>query len=367
MFLYIALIDYISNEGISKKVLSQSEYFSTIKKKCVTIMVGKLDTTYFLFENGLLIETKKISTKNRKLNKKMDHLVDYLKENNHLFHYFYFRNFLPNLKLLKMLFFLKNNQKKVYLEIPTWPYFFEQVYASKRKLLSILKNLFEYFFIIFFHNLYEKVFYIRSNSKAFVFSNFYEITNAILDKVSIDNKKIDSNIFNIVAVGTIYKYHGFDLLLRMLHKYNMKENKQPVVITIIGNGPEIKNLSILVKELNLFNNVKFTGLLSTNQLVEYYIRANLGLGALKLSLRNANIDTSIKNIEYLKHLTPFASSGKIKNHNIFSDYYFILDKKTKLDDLIDFSNAFYSNSDFKLLMALVKKYFTWEYIYHGVF
>jgi glycosyltransferase involved in cell wall biosynthesis len=368
MFSYIALIEYTPNEGISKKVLSQSKYFSVIKNKCITIMFGKHESTYFLFENGLLIESKKIYyIKQKFINNRMDQLITYLKENINSFQFLYFRNFLPNLKLIKILFFLKNNHKKLYLEIPTWPYFYEQVYASRRKFLSIFKNLLEYLFIIFFHSLYEKVFYIKSNSKAFVFSNFYEITNAIMDKVPLNNKKLDSNIFNIVAVGTIYKYHGFDLLLKMLHQYNLKDNKQSVVITIIGNGPEIENLLILVKELNLTNNVKFTGLLSSNKLNDYYIRANFGLGALKLNLRNANIDTSIKNVEYLYNIIPFLSSGKIKNHEIFKDYYLILNKSTKISDLIEFSNRFYLNTDIYNLRQLIEQFYSWNSIYLGKF
>ena len=74
----------------------------------------------------------------------------------------------------------------------------------------------------------------------------------------------------------------------------------------IERSPYIGELKKLHKELNLTENVKFTGYLSWNQIHAYLNTAQIGLSPDLYTLQN-NISTMIKIMEYMSHGLPILS------------------------------------------------------------
>ena len=97
----------------------------------------------------------------------------------------------------------------------------------------------------------------KLNSKAFVIYNFY---NSIFKKISEIIR-----INDLVFVGRLVSDKGVDLLLFAIHEF--KKKGLVYNLSIIGDGPEINNLIIICKKLNISNQVKFLGTLTGQSLV----------------------------------------------------------------------------------------------------
>ncbi len=374
MNIYLTFIEFNEVEGITKKVISQSIFFSQKFDTCVTYFFGRKSFSKLIFEGGFLkkkfsFSYSASSSKSYLINlqKRRKKIIEEIKTSSTLCSSLYIRNFFPWLKILLLFNLLKKQGKKIYLEIPTWPYLFEQIFNSKYFFFAIIKYSFENLFIILFHTFFTKVFYIKSRKSVLKFRNFHEILNGFNTLDNFNDKSLDKNVFNIVGVGSIHKYHGYDLMIRMIHKYILSINNLCVNLYIIGNGPEINKLKRLSHKLNIEDHIFFMGMFDRNRLMEIYSRANLGLGTLKLKYRLANIDSAIKNIEFLCNNVPFVSSGKLSRHDIFSNYYITLNKFTKLEDLISFSDEYFKTINKDKLIKLLNDNYSWSRIYFGVF
>jgi glycosyltransferase involved in cell wall biosynthesis len=82
-----------------------------------------------------------------------------------------------------------------------------------------------------------------------------------------------SDIPTIVAVGRLVRMKGFNILLRASRVLKDREFKHH--ITIIGDGPERKNLDALVAELDLQGIVTFKGYLGPHSVRESLLRSSL--------------------------------------------------------------------------------------------
>ncbi|MFQ6126633.1 MAG: glycosyltransferase family 4 protein [Candidatus Heimdallarchaeota archaeon] len=75
----------------------------------------------------------------------------------------------------------------------------------------------------------------------------------------------------ILFVGRLVKRKGVEYLLRAVKQL---ENRVPVNVIIVGDGPERKNLEMLVHDLNL-DNVTFYGWIPQRHLKSFYQRASI--------------------------------------------------------------------------------------------
>jgi L-malate glycosyltransferase len=68
--------------------------------------------------------------------------------------------------------------------------------------------------------------------------------------------RVDDKI-HLISVGRMVKRKGFDFLIRALAM--LKDIENHVHLTLVGDGPELKSLKQLSKELKVRNNITFTG------------------------------------------------------------------------------------------------------------
>ena len=102
-------------------------------------------------------------------------------------------------------------------------------------------------------------------------SNIILLENAIDFKKfnSLSKKKNNSNKINLVTVGRLYKHKNQIFLIDVLKNILLK-NKN-ATLTIIGNGPEIELIKERALKLNVYENIKFLGLVNDleNELPKY--------------------------------------------------------------------------------------------------
>jgi glycosyltransferase involved in cell wall biosynthesis len=89
-----------------------------------------------------------------------------------------------------------------------------------------------------------------------------------IDFEKISNSNIKAKEFDLVYMGRLKGHKNVDHLVRVVSI--LKEKGDLVTLQIIGDGPERKNLEVLVKKLNISDNVMFHGEIKSD--IEAYSR-----------------------------------------------------------------------------------------------
>ncbi len=355
--LFVANLDLSETEGIYKKVNAQAE--------AVGQAVGMCD---IVTRKG-----KKAKIRNCETGKTIvsdEDFLDYvLKQiNSSDIQLIYVRHMIPSFKLIKVLKAAQKKGIKIYYEIPTYPYFGEQIKVSKRKHRAIAKVSIDIFFWPMIYKHIDKLVVIRSSSKAKKYSKMVEITNGvktdgIVSKEYNKNNSENNKVFRMVAVGTLYPYHGYDRIIKGLQLCNEQINDVTVEFHVVGSSFTIDELKDKVNKMGL-KHVIFHGVKTTEELNELYDQFDVGLGCLALHRRNADIDTTLKIIEYYCRGVPVITSGKSP----------LLDKRFTLtvadnESAIDIKQIYdyfckIDNQSLVQLSDIAKNQFSWNNIMH---
>jgi glycosyltransferase involved in cell wall biosynthesis len=111
----------------------------------------------------------------------------------------------------------------------------------------------------------DKIFLMPNASNLTVHDEDYSRSEEIKSEMDLEDKKI------VLYVGRLIKRKGVQYLLRALSEIKSKD----VMLLIVGEGEMEDELKIMVKELGLEDNVIFTGNVSQEKLVPYYIMTDL--------------------------------------------------------------------------------------------
>lgn len=373
--LMIAAMKYSKTDGISKKICMQASALSSNDKKCKLLCLGEAGILQNDFHNSIDFGIKLLTeySTNNKLLSEAGQIRDLLNSaqtimKNDNFDLLYIRHMLPCFKLINLLHIAKKNGLKIAYEIPTFPYYKEQINISKNKLRTTIKLSLETFFWPLIYFCIDKLVVIRCNSKSLHLKKMLDINNGFSGSV---NKKIirDITSLNLIGVGTIYPYHGYERILESMKNTNCKiNNKIDIKFHIVGESDEILRLKEYCTINNLTDNVKFYGKKTGSDLEEIYYKCNFGVGTLSLGLRGADIDTAIKNIEYLSYYIPVISSGKVFDipEELGLIYYQAESSKIDFNLIYEHMKKFYSDDNcFEKIDNIIKR-FEWENIMNNV-
>ena len=338
----IAAMQYNEADGISKKICLQAAALSNINGLSVLFCLGDNCILEILFEKGVIKAKRKVvpciaskntnnrSTKNEiiAIKKLLEIAEDYivrLKPS-----YIYIRHMIPQPKLVTVLRKAKHINAKIGYEIPTYPYYREQMNVSKNRAKTLIKLTLETLFWPIIYYYIDKLFVMRCNSKSKNYKKMISIKNGYSGE---KNKFVARKTKNLVmiGVGTIYPYHGYDRIINAMKKCGCKlASGGDIVFHIVGQSEEIERLKKLVTSKEE-RHIVFHGQQFGQELKELYYSCNLGIGTMALSLRNADIDTAIKNIEYFAHDLPVITSGKIFDIPESSGTYLIENESNDID------------------------------------
>lgn len=378
----IASVTYSNSDGISKKIISQAKALSSISKECHLFCLGE-DCIYKIvlkFGEQFKIEKCRNSDFNISSNSSFDYIMQtkqlleislkYLDVSE--FELVYIRHMVPNNMLLKLLSTLKKAKIKIIYEIPTYPYYYEQYNVSKNKLKAIVKIVLETVYWPLIYSRIDTLCTVTCNSKAKKFSKMRNIHNGVDSLNALKNvdglKNLSLPEFEIIGVGTIYSYHGYDRIIKSLAECNgVLKNGKKIIFHIVGSSNEIEKLKQLTANLNLKDNVVFHGKQFGDSLDHVFDHCLLGVGTLALSIRKADIDTAIKNIEYLCRNLPVLTSGFIFDIDEKSGLCKIVKENKNIDfnELYSFSKKFYDIDKFKEIKDLITT-FEWKNIMRNV-
>ena len=137
--------------------------------------------------------------------------------------------------------------------------------------------------------------------------------NLNIFKISNGNIKYKKGRKYLVGyVGVIGKQEGLDLLLESV-KY-IVSIRQDVQFAIIGNGPELENIKVLARKVNVLEYIDFYGRTSDQDLLDILNTADVCVNPDRPTLMN-DLSTMIKIMEYMSLMKPIVQynlkEGKI--------------------------------------------------------
>jgi glycosyltransferase involved in cell wall biosynthesis len=365
-FIFIANEFNSEFEGISKKIHLQAAAVSRSANSCELLIKsteGVLSVTYI---NGLCAGKKIVTSK-------LSHLSEY-KQIKLLANYayasivheddisIYIRHIMrPSLPMVSLVKYAKKMGIRVFYEIPTYPFFKEQLYASNRKLLTFSRLVIEKLYLTFFFRYVSTIFFVKSNTKIKKRKKMVEIVNGFnLDDKSVWIKPDITNEFHIIGVGTIYKYHGYERLIKaIISVKGYTIDKRKVFFHIIGESDEVSRLKKIYSKYEEIG-ILFHGVKKGIDLDSLFNKAHLAVGSLDLYRRGANIDTTLKVVEYMCRGIPFVSSGYLPKG--FDYPYIKINNNTNhlnFNQIYDSTLKLYDNFDFIELSSEARKSFDW--------
>ena len=303
---FLTAVNLKSTEGIYKKVLAEAKALKKVAGE--GWLIHATDHGSNIVDLGRMVSDEK---RDSIFKSALDLIV---KEKIEVI---YIRHMVPSVNLLRFLSRCRRSGLIVFYEIPTYPYYGEQLKASRNKIRTIIRLAYETVFWPFIYSKLNHLVVIRSSTKVHMFSKMICITNGV-DPSGIMQKsytKNDADKIALVAVGTLYPYHGYDRILYGLKKYGNEVDGRRVELHFVGQSETIRDLEKLSETLEL-NDVFFHGIKTTDQLNEMYEDFDIGLGCLALHRRNADIDTTLKIIEYYCRGVPVVTSGESPRDSI---------------------------------------------------
>lgn len=350
--LFVANLQLKSTEGIYKKVCSQADAIGDIVGNCDLVM--RFGSNAVVKKYGANV----VEEKKEKFYKYVMKILD-----NDEIKLVYIRHMIPDFRLIKILSKAKKKSIKIYYEIPTYPYFGEQFKAAKKKYKAMVKISLDIIFWPWIYCLIDKLVVIRSNTKKHHFSKMVEITNGVkTDDIVSKTYPTDSNNdkFSMITVGTLYPYHGYDRVLHGLADCNESVDGKVVEFHVVGQSDTIDELHKLSDELNL-KHVVFHGVKTTEELNKMYEEFDVGLGGLALHRRNADIDTTLKVIEYYCRGVPVVTSGLCPSTVVRPFTICVEDSENPLN--IEYIyNSFCEINNKESISKVSKDIFSWTYI-----
>ncbi|MSS61185.1 glycosyltransferase [Fusobacterium sp. FSA-380-WT-2B] len=285
-----------SNEiGVTRKIKSQIVALNKISKN---LKVFQVIDEFFYFQNQKIGRYYKNDSILNKIYCKLSifkFLRGISKEKYYKdIEYIYIRFFGITPFFISYLKFLKQLNIIIFLEIPTFPYEYENT--------SILSKV-----LNFIDRKYQKElkFYVDrvitfSNDKYIYGIKCLNISNGIgEDNFFFNKKKLDDNFITFISVSNCSFWHGIDRFLYSLIQYQKNSVKERIRFYIIGEGNETLKLKKIVESNNeLQDIVIFYGFKSGKELNEIYNKSDIAIGSLGRFRTGINIMKSLKNREY---------------------------------------------------------------------
>ncbi|MFI3285202.1 MAG: glycosyltransferase [Rikenellaceae bacterium] len=151
----------------------------------------------------------------------------------------------------------------------------------------------------------------RYRDKAILFTDVaVEYSNVKHDNTMLNTPK---NIINYLAVGSLEGWRGFDVLLEAFSI--AVSNNRDLHLSILGRGSEMDKLKLLVKHLNLEDNVVFHGQVSRGDYQQHMNNCDVVINP---CLREGAVTTSFDSMAFSKPLICIDSKG---HTNYFDSTY----------------------------------------------
>lgn len=353
--LYIALCDLWANGGIGvkNKVFSQ---LKSLENNNETYLVTLKDMILCTFKYNELIDKNVVLS--------IQSIYGYIEEfvERQEIKMIFLRYSQTNVWLNKFLKNMKRKNKVVVIDFPTVPYDEEikgRVELEEDKAYrGGLKKYVEYSTN---YNGLDTVFGIPS-------IKFHNGIN--LEDIPL-KKETESKDIRLIAVATMYFWHGYDRLIRgMADYYNIEPGGQKVYLTLVGCGKEVPRYEDLIRENRLEKYIKLVGIKKDEALSKEFDNADIAVGALGMFRKNMKEDSSIKTKEYCARGIPMViGSNDLAFREELEFIYRVPNNNDNIDiyGILDFYAKYYKTGNKNMIRNYAEKYLTWDIQFERLF
>lgn len=243
----------------------------------------------------------------------------------------FIRYSISEVSLIKTLKTLKERSKKIFIEIPSYPYDLEYNNKQWYKKIGLYidriyrKKLKKYVDVIFTPSPKQEDIY---GIKTVYFENGIS-TKDVQVRNYIGFKE---NTLRFIGVANLNAWHGYDRVIKGIAKYYEKENKINFLFNIVGEGVELVNLEKITEELGLQQRIIFHGKKYGRELDEVYDNSDVAVSSVGFFRLDSIPRTSLKTREACLKGVPFISvKGDPVFDNDFKYMYLVEDKDTPID------------------------------------
>lgn len=314
--------------SVQTKVMNQIEALNENGVDCKGIFFTTEEITGSVNSSIEYVKVNKISSgwfrSIRQKNNYHQAILQYFQQHNEPFDFIYCRYPGASKYLLK---WVKNNQKKVFFEHVTSELYEIKLnkkdHPLKLKLSSLLSCLEFYYLPVFQETVFGKK--IRQNALFGICNstniaqyenkvcngNYIQIING--DAVNARSFKLKSRFpsdetFKFIflkGASTNADFNGLDRIFNGLANYNGNTK-----IKFYLYGKNLQNEKVLVKKLNLSENVVTGDFVGKSEIDELVEEMNIGIGALAVHRKGLTETTTIKTREYMARGLPFIYGHK---------------------------------------------------------
>lgn len=228
-------------------------------------------------------------------------------------HYFFFRYILKNIDLISSIYDfvyirfsfanpymfklakkLSKLNKKVIVEIPTYPYDDEISNNFKNIILKKIDK-----FLWKTQNKWINNLVLTNDLDSLFNIQAINIFNGVnVDEITINERDKMKNELNLIGVANISNWHGYDRVINGIYEYYQNKGRKDVHFYIIGEGIEKENLRKLSIALNVEDRVHILGAKYNEELENIYKKMDVGISSLALFRAGGGHDP-IKSKEYI--------------------------------------------------------------------
>ena len=197
----------------------------------------------------------------------------------------------------RMLKRLKENNVKIVVEIPTYPYIDE---LKGQGLKGIPKIIVDSLFTNICRRKIDR-FTSPAYEGSILGSPVLPMKNGIeTDSVQMRNTSVaEDGVISLLAVASMSPWHGYERVIEGMREYCAHDHKRPVHFHMVGEGVELDHYKQLVNEYGLQDNITFWGRLSGAPLDEVYNLCQIGVCALGTYKHKIAKTNALKTLEYL--------------------------------------------------------------------
>ncbi|QMT16759.1 glycosyltransferase [Planococcus maritimus] len=271
---------------------------------------------------------------------------------------------------------VKKKNKKVFLELPTYP--IGKEFITHYKQLIRNKEFLKFSSKVpvgLIHKIYSRRMKKHVDNivtfmpyKRIWGIEVIEIDNGVsVESVPLIKNVGNSEVFTIIAVANIDSWHGYDRVIRGMSEYYKEpseSNKPRVIFKLVGEGKELNNLIELAKKLNVFECVEFLGRKDGEALNSIFDSSHIAISSIGMHRIGLKYGSTLKTKEYCARGVPFIYGYNEKN--ISSEFKYALkvsaeDTALNINEIISFQKNVARDSCFSTKMReFALENFTWD-------